>query len=173
MRETSKYYELNPSATRGQARTAWLAKSADVSHRNETRYRGGTNEERPPSTEEMAMPSFVSNQPTDDGPSVTLTRGELRELVREAVREALQKPRDSEWLFADDQSVLGKIQFGEAAQRRIHAGLRDAGKIGRRWTMTRAALADELAKLGRTAALPKQAEPSATEALRAELGGAP
>lgn len=102
-----------------------------------------------------------------------MTRDELSELVREAVRDALQKPRDSEWLFADDQCVLGKVQFGEAAQRRIKAGLRDAGRVGRRWTMTRAALADELANLGRTAALPKQAEPSATEALRAELGGAP
>jgi hypothetical protein len=97
--------------------------------------------------------------------AVTLTIPELKALVAEAVRDALGGSQNNE-LIDQRASPLGVRRHGDAVRRRIAEGLPGATRIGRRWCLSRQALADELARLGRTEPAP---QPSATDRLRAEL----
>lgn len=97
--------------------------------------------------------------------ALTLTIEQLKALVADAVREALgASPSDD--LIDQRSSPLGKRRHGDAVRRRIADGLHGATRIGRRWCLSRAALAEELARLGRAEPV---TQPTAAARLRAEL----
>jgi hypothetical protein len=97
--------------------------------------------------------------------AVTLTIPELKALVADAVRDALGASQNDE-LIDQRASPLGVRRHGDAVRRRIAEGLPGATRIGRRWCLSRSALNEELARLGR---VDPAAAPSAAERLRAEL----
>jgi len=80
--------------------------------------------------------------------AVTLTVSQLRGVVADAVRQALTIAPSSNGMRDQRGSPLGPKRHAACVRRRLAAGEPGAARVGRRWLLSEAALAEELARLG-------------------------
>lgn len=93
----------------------------------------------------------------------------LAERLAPKVAEILRREQRAPELVSQTDSPLGPRRHCAAVRRRMGAGEGGASKVGRRYLLTREALAEELHRLGQSEPQPRP-EPDADEQLAQELG---
>jgi hypothetical protein len=107
----------------------------------------------------------VTALPSDDTPIALLRVGDLRLLLEALLANSARQDEQID----QRNSPLGPKRHASACRRRIAAGEPGASKAGRRWLLTRTALAEELARLGRESVIVAPRERTAIERLRSDL----